>query len=76
MGAVDLARRWQITPQAASRYLLPFEHRKRSKPNEERMADVLAWTGGEVTAADWFSPQLSGVPLPASIGHLAREDSQ
>lgn len=80
LGPAALGERWGITPQGASRYLLPFTHPQRIIPNEARMADALAWTRGEVVAADWYSPELSGVPLPASIGDIShvrcREDVQ
>lgn len=70
LGATDLGNRWGITPQGASRYLLPFGDPKRVIPNEERMADAFSWTRGEVVAADWHDPALSGAPLPASIGDV------
>lgn len=68
MGGTDLARRWGITPQGASRYLLPFGNLRRIVPTEEQIGDILAWTQGEVGAADWYRPELSRNPLPASIG--------
>ena len=58
-GAAALGTRWSITPQGASKYLLPFSDPRRVVPSEERMADALEWTGGEITAADWFHPDLS-----------------
>lgn len=80
LNASDLGARWGITPQGASRYLLPFGDPKRVIPGEDRIADVLAWTRGDVVAADWYDPALSGAPLPASIGDVtnirAREDVQ
>lgn len=78
LGATALGERWGITPQGASRYLLPFGHPQRIIPNEGRIADAVDWTRGEVVAADWYAAELSGAPLPASIGDLgpvrARED--
>lgn len=80
LGATDLGKRWGLTPQGASRYLLPFGDPRRIVPNEDRLADALAWTAGEVVVADWYDPVLSGAPLPASIGDIphvrAREDVQ
>lgn len=80
LGAPDLARRWGMTPQGASRYLLPFGDPRRVIPGEDRIADVFAWTGGEVVAADWYDPALSGAPRYASVGDIshvrAREDVQ
>lgn len=80
LGATDLGKRWGLTPQGASRYLLPFGHPQRIIPNEERLADALAWTRGEVVVADWYDPQLSGAPRPATVGDLthvrSREDVQ
>lgn len=70
MGVTDLAKRWAITPQGASRYLLPFGHTRRIIPTEVQIADVLDWTRGEITARDWYAPELSGGTLPASIGTL------
>lgn len=61
LGVSALAERWRITPQGASRYLLPFEHPRRIVPTEAQMADVLDWTGGEVTAAHWYPPHLRPV---------------
>lgn len=72
MGASDLARRWAMTPQAARKYLLPFGDGARIIPNEGKIADVLQWTAGEVGAADWYPPELSRNPLPASIGDPPR----
>jgi len=71
LGASALGERWKITPQGASRYLLPFGHERRITPSEKQIADALAWTGGEVVAADWYPAELSGAPLPASIGPSA-----
>lgn len=70
MGGTDLAKRWGITPQGASRYLLPFGNARRITPTEEQIADVLTWTAGEVAVADWYPTSLSRSPLPASIGEL------
>lgn len=71
LGASALGDRWGISPQGASRYLLPFGHHRRIVPNETQIADALAWTAGEVVAADWYPAELSGAPLPASIGPLS-----
>lgn len=59
LGVADLGRRWQITPQGASRYLLPFSNPKRAIPDEERMADALAWTDGEIGVSGWYPAELS-----------------
>ena len=71
LGARALGERWGITPQGASRYLLPFANPKRVIPSEAQIGDILDWTGCEVVAADWYPPQLSGAPLAASIGQIA-----
>lgn len=71
-GPTYLARRWKITPQGASRYLLPFDNARRIVPNEAQIADVLDLTQGEIGAADWYRPELSRNPMPASIGDLPR----
>lgn len=68
MRQTDLAARWNITPQGVSRYLLPFGNPRRIVPTEAQIADVLRWTQGEVGAADWYPPELSRNPMPASIG--------
>jgi hypothetical protein len=73
LGAMALGERWGISRQAASRYLLPFGHPKRIIPKEDQIADAISWTRGEVVAADWYPPELSGRPLPASIGDLEPE---
>lgn len=70
MGVTDLAKRWGMSPQAASRYLLPFGHSRRVIPDEARIADVLEWTRGEIGARDWYPAELSAGPLPASIGRI------
>lgn len=70
LGATDLGKRWGLTPQGASRYLLPFGHPQRIIPNEERLADAVTWTRGEVVVADWYDPELSGAPRAASVGDL------
>lgn len=71
LGTRHLGERWGITPQGASRYLLPFGDERRIVPGEDKIADVLEWTCGEVGAADWYPPELAGGPLPASVGNLA-----
>ena len=71
MGTRHLGERWGITPQGASRYLLAFGDRRRIVPDEDKIADALEWTRGEVVAADWYPAELSGAPLPASVGSLA-----
>lgn len=69
LGATFLGERWGITPQGASRYLLPFDNARRIVPVEHLIADALALTAGEVGSQDWYPPELSArVPLPASIG--------
>lgn len=70
MGATDLARRWGITPQGASRYLLPFGDPRRIIPGEDKIADVLELTQGEVGAGDWYPPELTAAPLPVSVGEI------
>lgn len=76
MGVTDLAKRWKMTPQGASRYLLAFGHTRRIIPNEAQIADVLEWTRGEIDARDWYAPELTSRPLPASIGSVAAGASQ
>lgn len=73
MGGTDLAKRWGMTPQGASRYLLPFGNQRRITPTEDQIADVLAWTAGEVAVSDWYPARLSRNPLPASVGHIPHE---
>lgn len=70
LGARALGERWGITPQGASRYLLPFGHQNRIVPNERQISDVFDWTRGEVVAADWFPAELSGAPVAASVGRV------
>ncbi len=70
LGAKALGQRWGISPQGASRYLLPFGNPRRIQPTEAQIADAFTWTRGDVVAADWFPAELSGAPLPASIGQL------
>jgi hypothetical protein len=70
LGPTWLAERWKISPQAASRYLLPFAHDRRVIPSEVQMGDVLDFTDGEVGAADWYPAALTRNPMPASIGAL------
>lgn len=65
LSAKELGERWGISRQAASRYLLPFTHESRIIPRESQIADVLGWTSGAVTAADWYPPHLNGhEPVP------------
>ncbi|ADK99406.1 hypothetical protein [Brevundimonas subvibrioides] len=71
LGARALAERWSITPQGASRYLLPFDHPKRIVPSEALIGDVLNWTLGEIGAADWYPVALAGGPLRGSTGYAA-----
>ena len=70
LGATALGQRWGITPQGASRYLLPFDDGRRIIPGPDKIEDALRWTQGEVGAADWYPSHLSGGPLPASIGSV------
>jgi hypothetical protein len=76
LGGTDLAQRWGITPQGASRFLLPFGNVRRIVPDENRIADVLEWTSGEVGAADWYPAELTRMPMPASVGNLNAEAAQ
>lgn len=71
LGARALGERWGITPQGASRYLLPFDHPKRIIPNETLIGDALIWTLGEVGAGDWYPSNLAGGPLTGSTGYVA-----
>lgn len=73
LGTRHLSERWGISPQGASRYLLPFGDKRRIVPAEDKIADALEWTRGEVTAADWYPAQLSGAPVPASVGMLGAD---
>lgn len=75
MGGSDLARRWGITPQGASRYLLPFGNERRITPTEAQIADVLSWTSGEVAVSDWYPQHLSRTPLPVSTGVLPVDEA-
>ena len=71
LSASALAQRWSLTPQGAARYLLPFSDPRRIIPSEERIADALAWTDGEVTVADWYAPELSR----PSVGEAAASEA-
>lgn len=71
LGPTFLGDRWGITPQGASRYLLPFDNPRRIVPAEHLIADALALTDGEVGSQDWYPPELSArLPLVASIGEV------
>ncbi len=41
------------------RMRLPFGHPDRRVPDPELMARIVAWTGGEITPADFYPAQLS-----------------
>ena len=58
LGPSFLGARWKITPQGASRYLLPFDNPRRIVPNQAQMEDAAELTEGDVLAADWFPPHL------------------
>lgn len=35
---------------------LPWDHPKRAVPTADEIALIQAWTGGEISAADWTKP--------------------
>ncbi|WP_287011307.1 hypothetical protein [Brevundimonas sp.] len=72
LGAVDLGKRWGITTQGASRYLLPFDHARRVIPTPTQMADIVSWTAGEITAADFYPPHLNGRPDANAVREAAQ----
>jgi hypothetical protein len=48
------------TPQRLSRLIRPFDDAERRRPTEAELGRIVAWTQGEVTAADFYPPHLNG----------------
>jgi hypothetical protein len=48
---------------------LPFDNPRRRVPGAELMARIVAWTGGEITPADFYPPHLNGVEKTPAEAH-------
>lgn len=47
--------------ETVRRLCLPFGDSKRRVPAEELMSRILDWTGGQITAGDFYPPHLNGL---------------
>lgn len=54
------AEKLGVSRETMRLYRLPFGDPRRMKPGEDVMERIVAWTGGEVTAADFYPPHLNG----------------
>jgi predicted transcriptional regulator len=50
----------ELSVMAVSRYVKPFGDADRRIPDEKTIAKIVDWTRGEVTAADFYPPELRG----------------
>lgn len=63
----DAAPHLGVSAEQVRRYCLEFGHVDRQVPRTEVMEKILALTGGEVTAADFYPPHIRGaVPAEAA----------
>lgn len=56
---IEAGRRLSRHPVTIGRYRLPFGDPKRRIPEQEVLDKIHAWSGGEVTIADFYPPHLS-----------------
>lgn len=49
-----------VQPETVRRWCLPFGHRDRRRPKDDKLELIIAYTQGEVTAADFYPPHLNG----------------
>lgn len=54
LNATDAAQAIGVTPYTVRRYCLPFGHAERRIPREKTLERITAWTGGEITANDFY----------------------
>lgn len=54
------------TREWVRRVTLPFDDPRRQVPSPDDIARAFDWSGGEITPADWYAPELSApVPQPS-----------
>lgn len=68
------ATRLGVSDKQVRRYLLPFGDPNRQIPSEGIIAEVVDWTDGEIGAADFYPPELSGRPGRADVLAGARAE--
>lgn len=51
-----------FTREVVRRWCLPFGDPKRRTPTPDQIRTIVEVTGGEVTAADFYPPELNGEP--------------
>lgn len=54
----------RCSKQTISNITQPFGSPARTVPHEDLLGRIVEWTGGEVTAADFYPPHLNGLPTP------------
>jgi hypothetical protein len=57
-----------VTRQAVDLWRLPFGHRRRARPDDERLAAIVRETSGEVTAEDFYPHHLRSPKAEARPG--------
>lgn len=57
----DGARAVGCSPETIRRYCRPFGHPDRRMPHPDRMARIVAWTGGVVQPGDFYEPKAERV---------------
>lgn len=71
---VDLAPLLKVSAVQVRYYLRAFDDPKRQLPGDEVLKRIVALTGGEVTVADFYPPELSGRPADPAVLAAARAD--
>jgi hypothetical protein len=61
----------KCSKQTISNITQPFASASRTVPHQDLLERIVAWTGGEVTAGDFYPPHLNG-----SETHAVREVAQ
>lgn len=67
----EAAKALSVSREAIRRYRLPFGHPARIIPGEPILTRIVSYTAGEITAADFYPPHLTGevglaVPHPGA----------
>lgn len=72
LSAADGAEAIGVSAVQMRRYCLEFGHQDRQIPGEEVLARIVEWTGGEVTAEDFYPPHVrsgrQGSDEPVTVG--------
>jgi hypothetical protein len=55
------------TPEWVRLICLPFDDPKRRVPSPDDVERVWSWSQGEIGPADWYPPQLNGLPTTPRV---------